>query len=73
MHDSPLVRMVQAREATDELCRRMDAGEINPTEQELMAFALLVHQHGGLLKHDLLCKIASRSKAGRAALKDIAQ
>ncbi len=68
-----LVEMVQAREAVEKVCAAIDAGQIQPTEEELMALALMVHRHGGLLKHDLLCQIARRSVHGRAALKDAAQ
>ena len=71
--NNPLLRMVQARVAGDELCARIDAGELQLTELQMAEFAMLVNEHGGLLKHDLLCKIASRCKNGQAALRKMAQ
>lgn len=65
---SPLERMVRLREAVTGLCAAIDSGEVIPTEHEMMAMALVVEQHGGMLKHDLLCQLASRCKNGRAVL-----
>lgn len=68
-----LLRTVQLRNLVDHLCAAIDAGEVQPTEQEMMALAEFVDREGGLLKHDLLVKLASRCEKGRAALKDLAQ
>ena len=68
-----IVRIVEVRDAVDRLCAAIDAGELAPTDHEMMAVALVVARDAGPLKHDLLCKIASRSEAGRKALARVAQ
>ena len=60
--------MVQAREFVDKVCRAIDAGEIHPTEEQMLALAVRVKDVGGPLAHDLLCKLASRTKNGSAVL-----
>jgi hypothetical protein len=64
----PLERIVHLRDAVNELCRAIDAGEVTPTEREMVALAIVVEQHGGPLAHDLLCQLASRCRNGRAVL-----
>lgn len=68
-----IVRIVQLRDAVDRLCAAIDAGEVSPTEIEMLALAFIVERDGGLLKHDLLVKLASRCRNGRAVLKEMAQ
>lgn len=68
-----LLAMVQAREAVDKVCAAIDAGEIAPSEEAMMILAIRVSQVGGPLKHDLLCKLASRTKNGSAVLTRMAQ
>lgn len=68
-----LTEILQLRNAVDMVCAAIDKGEIHPSEEEMMALALMVEQKGGPLKHDLLCKLASRCEKGRAALKGMAQ
>ncbi len=68
-----LIRVVKLRDAVDQLCAAIDAGTLTPTEQQMAAVATVVSREAGPLKHDLLCKLASRCKNGRAALADIAQ
>ncbi len=65
-----LTDMVSARIFVDQLCAAIDDGRAVPDEKQLYALAERVVQIGGPLAHDLVCKIASRTKAGRAALKD---
>jgi hypothetical protein len=68
-----LERIVQVKDAVDRLCAGIDAGLIHPTEQQMVAIAEVVSRDGGLLAHDLLCKLASRCRSGRQALKDVSQ
>lgn len=68
-----LIRMVHLRNAVDAVCAAIDAGDIQPREEDVLALALLVSREGGPLKHDLLVKLASRCKNGRAALIEMAQ
>lgn len=68
-----LVAMITVRDAVDRVCAAIDAGEIQPSEEEILALALIVERDGGVLKHDLVVKLASRCKLGQAALKKIAQ
>lgn len=64
-----LLRIVQLRDAVDALCAAIDAGEVTPREEEMIALGQLITKEGGPLAHDLLVKIASRCQEGRAALK----
>jgi hypothetical protein len=63
-----LTSIVKLRDAVDGLCAAIDAGEIRPSEQEMLALAVVVEKEAGPLKHDLLVKLASRCKNGRAVL-----
>lgn len=65
---SPVERIVRIRDAVNGLCRAIDAGEVVPTEPEMLALAVVVEQHGGPLAHDLCCQLASRCRNGRKAL-----
>ncbi len=70
----PLERVVYLKDRVARLCQLIDAHpEIRPDEQMLMRVAELVAQDGGLLAHDLICQIASRSVNGRAVLDRIKQ
>jgi hypothetical protein len=62
--------MVQIRDAVDRLCAEIDSGRIQVDEQMMLAIAEVVSKDGGFLTHDLLCKLASRSRIGREALRD---
>ncbi len=68
----PLERMIHLRDAVNGLCAAIDAGEVIPTEPDMLALALVVQKHCGLLTHELLCKLASRCKNGSKALTDMA-
>lgn len=70
---STLERIVRIREAVDRLCAAIDAGTAAPSEREMLALAMVVHLHAGPLRHDLLVKLASRCRAGRAVLQLISQ
>lgn len=63
-----LVRIVELRDAVDRLCAEIDAGRIQPSEQLMVEIAKVIHNEAGPLKLDLLTKLASRCKAGRAVL-----
>jgi hypothetical protein len=66
-----LVRIVEIRDAVNRLCAAIDAGDVSPTEAEMVALAVVVARDGGPLAHDLLCKLASRCQNGRAVLNGI--
>lgn len=68
-----LVRIVQLRDAVDALCAAIDAGEVQPREVDVLALAMMVEREAGPLTHDLLVKLASRCKNGRAVLAKMAQ
>jgi hypothetical protein len=68
-----LLRMVALRDAVTALCAAIDAGEVQPREEEVLALALLVAREGGPLAHDLLVTLASRCAHGRAVLRTMAQ
>ena len=72
-----LVRIVQLRDAVDQLCEAIDAGRVvvgrDVTEMQMFKAAEIVAREAGPLAHDLCCKLASRTKSGTAALKDVAQ
>lgn len=68
-----LVECVAIREAVTGLCAAIDAGACVPTELEMLAIAVVVERHGGPLKHDLLCQLASRCVNGRKVLDRIKQ
>jgi hypothetical protein len=40
------------------LCAAIDAGEVAPTELEMLALAIVVEQETGPLAFDLLCQLA---------------
>jgi hypothetical protein len=63
-----LERIIRIRDAVNGLCRAIDAGEVTPTEPEMLALALVVERDGGPLAHDLLCQLASRCRNGREVL-----
>jgi len=67
-----LMETVRTREMVDRLCAEIDAGRVTATEEEMLAIAVIVKQKGGLLAHDLLCKLASRCRNGRAVLRRLA-
>ena len=68
-----ITRMVQIRDAVDRLCAEIDSGRIQVDEQMMVAIAEVVGRDGGFLAHDLICKLASRSRNGREVLKAQAQ
>lgn len=68
-----LLEIVRIREAVDAVCAAIDAGEVMPTEVEMLALATAVDSLAGPLKHDLLVKLASRCANGRAVLRRIVQ
>lgn len=63
-----LLNIVRARVLVDELCAAIDAGTVDPREQDILALAVLVKREAGPLAHDLLVKLASRCKNGSAVL-----
>ena len=67
-----LLNIVRARTLVDELCAAIDAGTVVPDEHELLALAIVVQREAGPLAHDLLVKLASRCRHGRAVLAKIA-
>lgn len=67
-----LLDVLRIRDAVHEICAAIDAGEVHPTELEMLALGKLVDRYAGPLRHDLLVMLASRCKNGRDALKDIA-
>lgn len=64
---------VRIRDAVDGLCSAIDSGQVQPTEHEMIAFAIVVAREGGPMAHTLLCQLASRSVHGRKELKRMAQ
>ena len=66
-------RVVMLRNAVEDLCAAIDSGRVKPTENEMLALATIVEREAGPLRHDLLVKLASRCRNGRAVLKRIAQ
>jgi hypothetical protein len=64
----PLARIVHIRDAVHGLCRAIDAGDVTPTELEMVTLATVVARYSGPLAHDLLCQLASRCRNGRAVL-----
>jgi hypothetical protein len=64
--------IVQIRDAVNGLCAAIDRGEVTPSDQEMLALAVIVKREGGPLAYDLLLKLASRCPAGRAVLARIA-
>lgn len=67
-----LDRIVRTREMVDKVCASIDAGESHPSEHEMAALAQIVVREAGPLAHDLLVKLASRCRNGRAALNSMA-
>jgi len=68
-----LLNIVRARTLVDELCAAIDAGTVVPGEREMLALAIVIEREAGPLAHDLLVKLASRCRNGRAGLAKIAQ
>jgi hypothetical protein len=68
-----LSEQIRVRDAVDALCADIDAGNVVPTEKEILALAIVVNRIGGPFKHDLTVKLASRCRIGRLALKNVAQ
>lgn len=63
-----LERIVKVRDAVRGICRAIDAGEVAPSEIEMVALATVVAREAGPLAHTLLCELASRCRNGRKAL-----
>lgn len=64
---------VRIKDAVEGLCKAIDAGEVHPTELEMVAFACVVVRDAGPMAHTLLCQLASRSEIGKKALKRASQ
>jgi hypothetical protein len=67
-----LERLVRLQNAVDGLCAAIDEGMVVPEEGEMLALAYVVKEEAGPFAHDLLVKLASRCRDGRAVLAKIA-
>lgn len=67
-----LTTVVGVRDAVQKVCAAIDAGAVQPSESEMVALAIIAHEYGGPLAHDLICQVASRCEIGRKALKAVA-
>lgn len=63
-----LLNIVRTRELVDTVCASIDAGESKPSEEDMLALAVIVKREAGPLAHDLLVKLASRCRNGSAVL-----
>jgi hypothetical protein len=67
-----LERLVKLRDAVNAVCEAIDAGELVPTEAQMVGLAQMVQREGGPMAHDLICQIAARCEIGRQELKKVA-
>lgn len=67
-----LLDIVRTRELVERVCDSIDRGESTPSEEEMLALAVVVQRTAGPLAGDLLAKLASRCANGRAVLAKMA-